>query len=287
MSSPSPGTERALTFRCAGHTLMGILHAPPVAGQRGVLLLVGGPQYRVGSHRQFVQLARALAAEGYPVLRFDCRGMGDSEGEFPGFEHLSPDIQAGLAALRGACPGVEEIVLWGLCDGATAGIFYAAAAPHSVAGLVAVNPWVRTAQGQAQAYVRHYYARRWLQGSFWRKLGRGEIALGPTFRSFLTDLRRAWPGPAGAGSGVAEPAALPVRVRQALAAFSGPRLVILSGQDLTAGEFGAWAKRADWQGLFAGPGRQWLDLPEADHTFSKRPAQAALSQACALWLRSW
>ena len=48
--------------------------------------MVGGPQYRVGSHRQFTLMARAFAAAGYPVLRFDYRGIGDSEGESRGFE---------------------------------------------------------------------------------------------------------------------------------------------------------------------------------------------------------
>ncbi len=46
----------------------------------GVLIVVGGPQYRVGSHRQFVLLARALAARGFAAMRFDCTGMGDSDG---------------------------------------------------------------------------------------------------------------------------------------------------------------------------------------------------------------
>ncbi|KAB8057318.1 hydrolase 1, exosortase A system-associated, partial [Janthinobacterium violaceinigrum] len=58
--------------------LVGILSLPAAPGPRGVLIVTGGPQYRVGSHRQFVLLARALAAQGVPVLRFDLRGMGDS-----------------------------------------------------------------------------------------------------------------------------------------------------------------------------------------------------------------
>ena len=79
--------------------------------------MVGGPQYRVGSHRQFVLLARDLAADGFPVFRFDYRGMGDSEGEFRGFEHVEDDIAAAVEAFRSASPGLREIVLWGLCDG--------------------------------------------------------------------------------------------------------------------------------------------------------------------------
>ena len=42
-----------------------------------VLVVVGGPQVRAGSHRHFVQLARHLATHGHAVMRFDVRGMGD------------------------------------------------------------------------------------------------------------------------------------------------------------------------------------------------------------------
>ena len=57
--------ERGLVFRCAGEELVGILH--PAPGATGVVIVVGGPQYRVGSHRQFLLLARRLAASGIPV----------------------------------------------------------------------------------------------------------------------------------------------------------------------------------------------------------------------------
>jgi alpha-beta hydrolase superfamily lysophospholipase len=80
------GTEYPLRFDRAGVPLVGIVHpAGKPAGDIGVVVVVGGPQYRVGSHRQFVLLARDLAAAGIPTLRFDTRGMGDSGGDFPGF----------------------------------------------------------------------------------------------------------------------------------------------------------------------------------------------------------
>jgi len=56
--------ERALRFRCQSEWLYGILHLPQQPVARGVLIVVGGPQYRVGSHRQFVLLARYLAERG-------------------------------------------------------------------------------------------------------------------------------------------------------------------------------------------------------------------------------
>ena len=44
-----------------------------------MVIVVGGPQYRAGSHRQFTLLARHIAAAGYPVLRFDARGCPELE----------------------------------------------------------------------------------------------------------------------------------------------------------------------------------------------------------------
>ena len=276
------GQERVIEFACEGSALAGILHDADGPATRGVLVVVGGPQYRIGSHRQFVLLARELARHGIPVLRFDYRGMGDSDGEFQGFEHVSADIGAALAAFRAACPRLREVVLWGLCDGASAAAFFAAANPGSVAGLIVANPWVRTEQGLARSYVRNYYGRRLFEGAFWRKLLRGEMHVVAALRGFLADVRKArTPGSRRATE------TLPERVRRSFAAFSGPVLLILSGRDLTAGEFAACAGEPDWLPIISRPGYRRVDLPEADHTFSRRQWQDAMSTACAEWLRSW
>ena len=50
--------ETALTFACQGETLLGVLSEPPSPTDTCMLIVVGGPQYRAGSHRLFVQLAR-------------------------------------------------------------------------------------------------------------------------------------------------------------------------------------------------------------------------------------
>ena len=84
--------ERPLAFQCKNDWLYGILSLPEQAVARGVLIVVGGPQYRVGSHRQFTLLARHLAEHGIPVMRFDYRGMGDSEGDRRTFENLEDDL---------------------------------------------------------------------------------------------------------------------------------------------------------------------------------------------------
>ena len=109
--------DEAVTFSVGGDRLMGVLSHPAQGAQTGVGVdvVVGGPQYRVGSHRQFALLARHLAGQGHAVLRSDARGMGDSEGEPPGFEASGPDIAAAMSALQDLCPTVRRVVLWGLC----------------------------------------------------------------------------------------------------------------------------------------------------------------------------
>lgn len=176
--------ERALRFQCEGDGLLGILHAPAGTAQApGVLIIVGGPQYRVGSHRQFTLLARGLAARGHAVMRFDYRGMGDSDGEPRNFEELDADIRSAIDEFLGQVPGLGAVVLWGLCDGATAALL---AADHpAVKGLVLANPWVHTERGQAQAVMRHYYFQRLLQRSFWQKVLGGRFAPLRSLREFF------------------------------------------------------------------------------------------------------
>lgn len=280
-TGPGPAGERGLVFGCAGDELVGVLH--PGAGDRavGVLVVVGGPQYRVGSHRQFVLLARALAAGGTPVLRFDCRGMGDSGGAPRGFERIGADIAAALDAFQCAVPGLRQVVVWGLCDAATAAGCYAPDDPR-VCGLVLLNPWVRTPEGAAQAHLRHYYRRRLLEREFWSKLAGLRLDPRRSWRSFRELVARSgWlTGRRGAAA-----APLPERLGRALAAFAGDSLFILSGNDLTAAEFKDRAAASPlWQELMRRPGVRRLDLPEADHTFSRRQWRDQVARWTADWI---
>src|SRR6185295_1875345 len=122
--APVPFVERPVLFECEGERLIGIIAVPEPPARVGVLVVVGGPQYRAGAHRQFVYLSRRLAAAGIPAMRFDYRGMGDSTGAARTFEDCGPDIAAAIDALRANCPAVARVVLWGLCDAASASLDY-------------------------------------------------------------------------------------------------------------------------------------------------------------------
>ena len=273
--------ESALVFPCEGDRLVGVVSA----GHRdlGVVIVVGGPQYRAGSHRQFVLLARHLAAQGFPVLRFDVRGMGDSEGAQRPFDALTPDIAAAITALQSQQPQVRRVVLWGLCDGASAALLYLHERPDPrVQGLVLLNPWVRSEASLARTHVKHYYRQRLLQREFWLKLFSGRVA-GAAVRGLLDNLRKA----RGGGGGSAQALAFQQRMAAAWQGFGGRILLVLSGNDYTAREFQEFVK-ADpaWAGAMTRPGLTVHEAAGADHTFSRIADRLALELVTADWLQT-
>lgn len=273
--------EQAITFPCAGQTLLGIVsHPDDAGGDTGVVIVVGGPQYRVGSHRQFALLARHLAAAGMPVLRFDVRGMGDSSGAPRAFSELDDDIGAAITALQEACPAAQRIVLWGLCDAASASLLYwQRQRDPRLAGLALINPWVRSEAGLAQARIKHYYRQRLMQPAFWRKLASGRLAPLRALRDGWRNLRLARRAKRAADLGF-QPL-----MAQALHHFPGALLCVLSGQDITAQEFADWADHEladlDWRRR---RGWQIHTLDAADHTFSDPDCQAMLEAHTLAWL---
>jgi len=250
----------------------------------GVLIVVGGPQYRAGSHRHFVELARALAERGWPTLRFDVRGMGDSDGAPQGFEQIAPDIGAAINTLCQEVPAVQRVVLWGLCDAASAALLYVdEVTDPRVGGLVLLNPWVRTPQTYARAQVRHYYARRFWSGDLWRSLLRGQVRLasiGDFVEACFRTLRRQ-----AATSKAADALPFQARMARGWLRFGGPSMLVLSGRDLTAREF-VERVQAD-PGLARACARTTVTtqpMPGADHTLSHSAESAAhLGHLCA-WL---
>lgn len=276
-------TERPLVFDCEGEALVGVLGLPATtASDTGVLIVVGGPQVRSGSHRQFVLLARRLAAAGFASLRFDVRGMGDSEGAARDFTGIEADIGAAIDALLQACPQLRQLVLWGLCDGASASLMYwAARRDPRVQAMCLLNPWLRSEAGQARTQVRHYYVQRLLQPAFWRKLVGGGV--GPSALAGLVKAVRRSGG--GGPADVDRGGDFRKTMARAWTDFGGPMLLLLSGKDYTAKEFlDGVASDPAWRGALQRPGLRRIDLPDADHTFSAATDRLASEQALVGWL---
>jgi len=273
--------ETPLLFACQGETLLGVLHTAETATELGVVIVVGGPQYRAGSGRQYVLLARRLAAVGFPVLRFDVRGMGDSTGEPRGFQALDADIRAALDCFFAHAPGLRRVGLWGLCGAAAAVLFYAHQ-DSRVQGLVLLNPWVYSQQGAAKTRLKHYYRQRLCSPDLWRKLLSFRFDFADSWQSWLGFLKQATAKTARDAVAVEPP--LADRLRACLARFQQPVLLILSGRDLTASEFKDVVQAdAGWRGLLNRPDVTRLELAAADHTFSS----ALWRDQVAAWTVGW
>jgi exosortase A-associated hydrolase 1 len=273
--------DQALVFDCDHDTMVGILHRP-VLEQRpvGVVIVVGGPQYRAGSHRQFVLTARALAAAGYPVLRFDYRGMGDSSGTPRTFEQVSADIRAAVDALLQQVPRLDGVVLWGLCDAASAAMMYCSTDPR-VRGVVVANPWVRSTEGEAKAYIKHYYGNRLLQRSFWLKVLRGEFNVMRSARDFVSTALRS----RTATGTRAAPQTFHERMLAGLTNFAGPILLLISERDLTAQEFeDLCSANPRWRAAATRASVTRQRLPDADHTFAVRRHLDLANRVAVDWL---
>ncbi|MHB1198214.1 MAG: hydrolase 1, exosortase A system-associated [Polaromonas sp.] len=277
-------TEEAALFACEGDTLLGILASPEMPAQTGVVVIVGGPQYRAGSHRQFVLLSRALAAAGYAVLRFDSRGMGDSEGQARDFEDVSADIAAAIDALQQRLPAVRQVALWGLCDGASAALLYCHETHDPrVSGLCLLNPWVRSEASLARTQIKHYYTQRLRQKEFWLKLLSGKVALG-ALGGFLQKIRLATSGP---NQPATEKQAFQQRMAAAWHSLSRHILLLLSEDDYTAKEFLEYAgKDPAWENALTNPNLIRHTLPGADHTFSAAKSRVMVENLTLSWLVS-
>lgn len=276
--------ESLLEFRIGEATSLGLVAEPEgqPSASVGVLIVVGGPQYRVGAHRHFVLLARQLATAGFTSLRFDHCGLGDCVAPLRSFEALDDDIESAIQALMQARPQLQGVVIWGLCDAAAAALLYLARRPaERVRGLVLLNPWVRSAQTEAATRIKHYYWERLRSPAFWRKLlggGVGLQALHGWWQARM--LARQAPQSEGGATGFQD------QMAQGWNRSGAPLLLQLCTADLTAQEFvQATASRPSWQGAWGRPLLERRDYVDADHTFSQPQALQAALDDTVVWLK--
>ncbi len=162
--------------------LFGVYHPPPDRARgAGVVLCPPVGQEHIRSHRALLKLALELSALGFPVLRFDLLGCGDSGELAAGADALQRwrlDIGAATEELLEGS-GVEEIVLCGLRLGASLAAC-AAGDREEISGLILWDPIVQGARYVEELLEAH---RQWLRTSFVesgrdRDPGGGDEALG-------------------------------------------------------------------------------------------------------------
>lgn len=119
------GVEQFAQFSVEGQKIYGMLHvpegSPPPSGWPSLVMLHGFTGNRIEGHRNFVLLARGLAARGVACLRFDFRGSGESQGDFSEMtvSREVQDTEAAFEYLRRQ-PGLdpERVMLLGFSMGA-------------------------------------------------------------------------------------------------------------------------------------------------------------------------
>lgn len=283
-------SERGIVFEVNETSLIGIVHEVKAPAKVGVLIVVGGPQTRVGSHRQFVLLARHLAKNDLPVMRFDYSGMGDSEGDAADFLNVSDDIRGAISVCKREL-GVEKVVIWGLCDAVSAALIYAKLYPSDeLAGMVLLNPWVRSEQGEAKAIVKHYYLNRLKDKAFWRKVVRLEFDFLGSAKSLLSNVKKM---SAVSHSSNQHPVSIDINednyiehMLDGLNRLACPILLVISGDDLTASEFLELVKSdAGWRDAYQNKISDRADIVDANHTFSSKEWRNEVEYLTLNWCR--
>ena len=101
--------------------LLAFLHCPKKKPKiTGIVFCHPFAEEKNCSHAVIVSAARAFAALGFPILRFDFSGVGDSEGDFEdaSIEDWLVDIEKAITVFK-AQMALEEFALWGLRCGSS------------------------------------------------------------------------------------------------------------------------------------------------------------------------
>ena len=252
--------RRLLTFECEGASLGATLDA--AEGEVGLLLVTGGSQTRIGSHRMYERLAISLQENGISCLRYDRRGVGDSEGEDPGYRASGPDLTAAAAAMRSERQGLRRLYGFGLCDGATAIALFGGEA--GLDGLILVNPWLVETQSDEPppAAIRAHYRRQLLSLEGWKRLLFGTVS----YRKILRGLGRMFSR---------QDTSLAAAVAQAMGRHHRPARLILASGDATAIAAEVEVAAPRFRGLIAGTNKVETD----SHTFARPGDEASLHAA--------
>lgn len=291
--------------------MFGILHRPTGVPERevGVIFLSPGVKSRVAPHRLYVKMTESLLRQGYPVLRFDFFGLGDSEGELPEKElvDLYATVQDGRYIDDTLCAmdwmeerlGLKRFVLAGLCGGALTGLF-AAAKDRRARGVLGLGLPVALdgragdlskfmTQGQLDDVGRTYLSKVFDLGAWWRL-----VTLKSDFRLLLRAMRQRLVGqPSRTQATEIDSATSNLNPLFSPAFFDflaagGRLLLVFSGADRLAWEF---------EEKFSQPYRKQIDrvndriqiqsIPMANHILSDAVWRQEMQETADGWLAQY
>ena len=314
---PTSSNSLRESLHCIGTAprLFGVMTRPDsrhsMAALPWIVILNSGSAHRIGPGRLHVTLARCLAERGFPSLRLDFAGLGDSVIESSEAENDSyaatafRDVAMTCDYLRQLDPG-RPVVLLGLCSGAYAAFQSAAQMPHpELVESILLNPLVfywregmtidDTTNERLSAW--HRYGRAIFKWENWRQLLSGKTSAGfvGSIRQFV---RAVMPRPSGKSTPVVKKVgsnssgAYGHPAKKDLAGDLG-RVVAASRQltmfisDNDPGYFMLMyqAGRKAKQLMAAGQLRCCF-IKDADHTFSTEAARATLMESLTEYLGS-
>ena len=278
------GTMRLVEEACAfgedGH-LFGVVTRPHgEAKLPAIVMFNAGCVHHVGPNRLSVVLARALGAAGFPSLRFDLEGIGDSiaRGEGPENDPYPPsalaDARSAFAFLKERY-GYRDFVALGLCSGAHtsfhAGLQFE---DESIGELILINPltfyWEEGFDRATQFEDAVAYRKSLRDGSRWKKLLRGDVNLRRLWEVAVGQVVARVKARADALKEIVAPhkASRLARDLRRLAAMRRRMTLFVAESDPGREILMTSARRATSQGLRNGRIRFEM-IPQADHTFSQ------------------
>lgn len=180
-------SEHTLQITHDDSTVSASLLLPETPASTAVLFLHGWGGLRAGPHGMLTEMARALGNAGFPSMRFDFRGRGESDTPAQGctLETMADDLVHTADELKRRS-GAHRIVLVGICSGGNIAIGSLHRLSH-IAGafMLSVYPFSEADSfGRNTNRTAHFlvdYMKKACKLSTWKRLLRGEIFLGKIF----------------------------------------------------------------------------------------------------------
>ena len=285
----TPGIRERVVQFGPKQSLVGILTTDKTAASAlpHVVVVNAGIVHRVGPNRLYVDMARSIAALGYPVLRFDLAGLGDSDSVVGGaslVESAIHDVQQAMDHL-GQTRQATQFLVFGLCSGANYAMATAFSDPR-VVGVMLIDPTVARTKRSLMVHLarrlRHVGTLRELvlfrHPVFHRSFGRGLSA--------ALSVAEAAEGQSGKRAGAVTPRAGAAEVRDALEKLiaRGVQMMLV----FTGGVNHVYNYHDQLYDLL--PGLDFRDqlklqyMPDTDHTVSDAPGRARLFESVRAWL---
>ena len=278
-------------------SLVGILTCPSESQSTvrspAVILVNVGIMHRVGPNRLYVKVARRLARLGFPVLRFDLSGLGDSparKDHVPAPQSRVGETQEAMSQVS-MSTGVQDFVLTGICSGANLS-YEVACCDDRVVGAALINPryHLHDPGGKIDSYLRHrafirHYLRMAFFSSFSAKIW-SSIVTGQLRRQSATRALRGF-APSGllCRSRVTAAAANQAEAELRALARRGVRILHIYSEGDEGLDYFRTVLGVRTGGLEAGGLLDIEVIPGINHTFALLASQEHVLNSVSRWVR--